>query len=163
MKSVENEWERTAMKMQQLQLRKTTAEWQKQQWTLEVRNSSSPRASRRIIPPVALLQRVCRSELGRCAQQICFFSPFYFLCSMWRRPTSLQLKEPTSPRIVTNKQHSKHTWMRPIVLSIHSFIKHPNHLTVPRAWSKSFWKLSLSRELSKEQYLGSLKTWSTLK
>ncbi len=32
------------------------------------------------------------------------------------------VKEPTSPRIVTNKQHSKHTWMRPIVLSIYSFI-----------------------------------------
>jgi hypothetical protein len=30
------------------------------------------------------------------------------------------LKEPTSPRIVTSKEHSKHTGMRPTVLSIYS-------------------------------------------
>ncbi len=36
-----------------------------------------------------------------------------------------KLKEPTSPRIVTGKQHRKHTWIRPIVLSIHSFINIP--------------------------------------
>jgi hypothetical protein len=50
--------------------------------------------------------------------------------------------ETTSPRIVTSKEHSKHTWMRSIVLSIHSFINIPIHLTVPRAWSISSKKLS---------------------
>ena len=30
---------------------------------------------------------------------------------------SSKVKGPTSPRIVTGRQHSKHTWMRPIVLS----------------------------------------------
>jgi hypothetical protein len=36
-----------------------------------------------------------------------------------------QLKGPTSPRIVTSKEHSKHTGMRPTVLSLHSFINYP--------------------------------------
>jgi hypothetical protein len=42
----------------------------------------------------------------------------------WSQKTHLayQLEEPTSSRIVTSKQHSKHTGMRPIVLSIDSFI-----------------------------------------
>jgi hypothetical protein len=39
-----------------------------ERWTLEVRNSSSSRASRRIILPVAPLQRVCSLELERCSQ-----------------------------------------------------------------------------------------------
>jgi hypothetical protein len=69
------------------------------------------------------------------------------------------LKEPTSPRIVTSKQHSKHTWMRPIVLSIHSFINIPIHLTVPRAWSRILLEGLFTRVSKKprEQYLGSLK------
>jgi hypothetical protein len=41
------------------------------------------------------------------------------------------VKGPTSPQIVTNKQHSKHTWMRSIVLSIHSFMNIPITLLSP--------------------------------
>jgi hypothetical protein len=47
------------------------------------------------------------------------------------------LEGPTSPRIVTSKQHSKHTWMRPIVLAIHSFINIPSSPSCPfTSWSE---------------------------
>jgi hypothetical protein len=56
---------------------------------------------------------------------------------------------------------AKHTWMRPIVLSIHSFEhKHPTlHLVVHLASSKSFRKLSstIAPTKPREQYLGSFK------
>ena len=42
-----------------------------------------------------------------------------------------RVKGPTSPRIVTSKEHSKHTGMRPTVLSIHSFINIPITLLFP--------------------------------
>jgi hypothetical protein len=69
------------------------------------------------------------------------------------------VKEPTSPRIVTSEQHSKHTWMRPIVLSTHSFINIPITLLSP------VHRLNPSRrppheqphKKPREQYLGSLK------
>jgi hypothetical protein len=52
----------------------------------------------------------------------------------------------------------KDTWMRTIVLSIHSSINIPNHLIVPSFHDlKNSSGNSLSREFSKEQYLGSLK------
>jgi hypothetical protein len=51
---------------------------------------------------------------------------------------SVKLKGPTSPRIVTSKQLSKHAW-NAAHCTVNTFIhKHPNHLTVPAAWSKSF-------------------------
>ena len=79
----------------------------------------------------------------------------------WSQKTHLayQLEEPTSSRIVTSKQHSKHTGMRPIVLSIHS-LNIPNHLTVPSVHCPESFQKASSREPHKkprEQYLGSLK------
>ena len=78
---------------------------------------------------------------------------------IWWTPNSLS-ERPTSPRIVTSKQHSKHTWMRPIVLSIHSFIT--THLLpycppsmVESSQKRPFTRRSLKRP--REQYLGSLK------
>ena len=41
-----------------------------ERWTLEVKNSSSPQASRGIISPVAQVQRVCKRELETRAQQV---------------------------------------------------------------------------------------------
>ncbi len=84
------------------------------------------------------------------------------LQKMRHRPDSSQstvLKEPTSPRIVTSKKYSKHTWIRPIVLSmfIHKVpiftSSSPFHCpnspqnTSSRGSIKKPWK----------QYLGSLK------
>ncbi len=49
-----------------------------------------------------------------------------------RRPIiDCRWDERLNPRIVTNKQHRKHTWMRHIVLSIHSFINIPITLLSP--------------------------------
>jgi hypothetical protein len=62
-----------------------------------------------------------------------------------------EVKEPTSPRIVTSKQHSKHTWMRPIVLSIHSFINIPITLLSPHSMVESFSKLYLLGALKKNE------------
>ena len=83
---------------------------------------------------------------------------------LWPRPQNLEeywssdagaVKGPTSPRIVTSKQLSKHAW-NAAHCTVNTFIhKHPNHLTVPGAWSKSSSKAS-SREPHKkprEQYL----------
>ncbi len=84
----------------------------------------------------------------------------YCMCYCSEEPTSYQLKGLTSPRIVTRKQHSKHTGMWPIVLSIHSFINIPSSPYRPSCMVlRSFCK-PLSREIPKkhrEQYLGSLK------
>ncbi len=52
---------------------------------------------------------------------------------------------------------TKHTWMKPIVLSIHSFINIPSSPYRPSCMVlKILLEPLLSRELSKEQYLGSL-------
>ena len=79
--------------------------------------------------------------------------------SQWRKRPCIPIERPTSPRIVTSKQHSKHTWMRPIVLSIHSFINIPITLLSPHCM---VWILlePFSRgpiKKPREQYLGSLK------
>ena len=57
-------------------------------------------------------------------------STLWSLPAKKKRP-SHQLKGPTSPRIVTSKEHNKHTGMRPTVLSIHSFINIPITLLFP--------------------------------
>ena len=51
------------------------------------------------------------------------------------------MKDPTSPRIVTRKLHSKHTWMRPIVLSIFIHKQPILHLIVPYPSSESFYQV----------------------
>ncbi len=80
----------------------------------------------------------------------------------WRRKSTLhyQLKLPTSPRIVTIKQHNKHTWMWPIVLSIFIHKQPIRHLIVPVWWSEFLLEhLFTSPPIKnpREQYLGSLK------
>ncbi len=68
-----------------------------------------------------------------------------------------QLKETTSPRIVTSKQYRKHTWMRPIVLSIFihklpiSTISSPFHC--PNSLQNTSSRGSIKKP--REQYLGS--------
>ncbi len=65
-----------------------------------------------------------------------FFFNFRSSTSTYTQVSSL--KGPTSPRIVTRKHHSKYVW-NAAHCTVNTFIhKHPNHLTVPRAWSKSF-------------------------
>ena len=51
-------------------VKRTSWHDRKQRWTLEVKNSSSPQASRGIISPVAQVQRVCKRELETRAQQV---------------------------------------------------------------------------------------------
>jgi hypothetical protein len=47
-------------------------------------------------------------------------------------------ERPTSPRIVTSKQHRKHVWMWTIVLLIFIHEQPILHLIVPTWWSESF-------------------------
>jgi hypothetical protein len=68
------------------------------------------------------------------------------------------LEGPTNPRIVTGKQHSK-TYVDEDHCTVNTFIhKHPNHLIVPLLHGRILLEGLPSREFSKEQYLGSLKT-----
>ena len=71
-----------------------------------------------------------------------------------------QLKEPTSSRIVTRKQYRKHTWMRPIVLSIFIHKLPVFTLSSPLHGPNSFQNPSSRGSIKKprEQYLGSLKS-----
>ena len=143
MKSVENEWEQTAMKNAAAPIAAKT------QQQID-RNNGKPWRSRialRLKPPDVLssrlqtLQRVCRYELERRTHQIRTF--YSLVAPSEEKQPSYQLKGPTSPRIVTSKQHSKHTWMRPIVLSIHSFVISQTPYCPLIAWSKSsiyFWE-----------------------
>jgi hypothetical protein len=65
---------------------------------------------------------------------------------------------PTSPRIVTGKQHSK-AYVDAAHCTVNTFIhEHPNHLIAPFLHGRILLGALLSLELSKEQYLGSLKT-----
>ena len=69
-----------------------------------------------------------------------------------------QLEGPTTPRIVTGKQHNK-AYVDVVHCTVNTFIhKHPNHLIVPFLHGRILLEALPSREISKEQYLGSLKT-----
>ena len=128
MKSVENEWEQTAMntaaapvaaKTQQQIDRNNSKRWD---WETALRLLNAQTH----YPPGcdhynAFVDTIWKDARINCERSTC-----------WSQKTHLryQLEEPTSSRIVTSKQHSKHTGMRPIVLSIHS-LNIPNHLTFP--------------------------------
>ncbi len=126
MKSVENEWEQTAMKMQLCSRR-----CEKQQ--RNDRNNSEPWRSGialRLKPPDALPSgwdncsaNTATNGLGTRNKELS-----YFLCTKAGEEDHLrsQLKRPTSPRIITGKQSTQQTYVDVAYCTVNTFIhKHP--------------------------------------
>ena len=133
MKSVENEWDKLRCKMQLLQL--LTAKTQQQidrnnskrwDWETALRLLNAQTH----YPPGcdhynAFVDTIWKDARINCERSTCWSLP------VKRNNLRTNWKDQLVLGIVTSKKHSKHTGMRPIVLSIHSFINIPNHLTVP--------------------------------
>ena len=132
MKSVENEWEQTAMKnapapitaKTQQQIDRNSGKRWDWETALRLLNAQThyPPGCNNYNAFVDMSWEDARINFER---STCWSPP------VKKKRPSHQLKGPTSPRIVTSKEHSKHTGMRPTVLSIHSFINIPITLLFP--------------------------------
>jgi len=80
-------------------------------------------------PPVGAAAARIQLPIGRGARNQ--GGTLYLWVLQWIPTPSYQLKGPTSPRIVTSKQLSKHAW-NAAHCTVNTFIhKHPKHLIVP--------------------------------